>query len=237
VLRSRPREVCLQLTESVDGTLPRHTMSEALFDRVAAELFATAESVDLRARGDGPILRRLPRFVAQTLDSACGIRLFCGPGMLAEPTLRRLVHAGATLTLTFDPDESDGIDAAVRDLETLVDGDVRLELVVRPAASSELTTVAKHAAGLGVHMRLRPADPGNDEILAAFSALNTVISAGASTAADPWRRLHIDYRGEVGVCDGAGNVAAAGDTTTSTVLELWNDGKYRELRKKWKGNR
>jgi hypothetical protein len=236
VLHSRPREICLQLTERVDGTLPQHTMSEALFNRVAA-LFDTAESVDLRTRGVGPITRRLPRFVTQTLDFGCGIRLYCGSGMLDESMLRRLVRAEAVVTLTFDPDEATGPDATMRDLDILVDGDVRLELVVRPAAMGELTVVAEHAAGLGVHMRLNAADSGNDQVLTALSALNTVIGDGRTTEADPWRRLHVDYRGEVGVCDGAGDITAVGDTTTSTLLELWNDMKYRELREKWKGNR
>ena len=154
VLHSRPPEVCLQLTENVDGTLPRHTMSEPLFDRVA-DLFATAETVDLRARGDGPILRRLPRFVARALESGCGIRLFCDPGMLDSALLRRLVRAEAVVTLTFDPDEALGTDAVLQDLKTLADGE---------------------------------------------------------TPADPWRRLHVDHRGEVGVCD----IAVVGDATTST---------------------
>ncbi|HTI23226.1 MAG TPA: SPASM domain-containing protein [Kutzneria sp.] len=224
VLHSRPTELCLQLTENVDGTLPGHTMSEPLFDRVA-DLFATAETVDLWARGDGPILRRLPRFVAQALESGCGIRLFCGPGMLDSALLRRLVQAEAVVTLTVDPDEALGTEAVMQDLKTLADGDVRLELVARPAAMSELMAVAKHAAGLGVHTGLSPSDT-------ALSALNTAIRDG-ETPADPWRRLHVDYRGEVGVCD----IAVVGNATTSTLLELWNDRKYRELREKWKGNR
>jgi MoaA/NifB/PqqE/SkfB family radical SAM enzyme len=183
-LHSLPRVLFLELTENCNLSCPMcrsagkfdrsRNMSRELFDRVAEELFPTAEIVDLRGWGESTILKDFPRFVDQTLDYGCRIRLVSNLTAFNEPTWRKLVRSGALLSVSFDAGEQEtfgkvrrGADmrAVLRHLDVLVDeahasgvgtGNIHLNVVVQPASLDELTTIATYAARLGISMHLNP---------------------------------------------------------------------------------
>jgi radical SAM protein with 4Fe4S-binding SPASM domain len=258
-LHSLPRVLFLELTENCNLSCPMcrsasrfdpsRNLSQELFDRVAEELFPTAEIVDLRGWGESTILKRFPRFVDQTLDYGCRIRLVTNLTVSNEPMWRRLVRSGALISVSFDAGEKEtfgkvrrgaDLDVVLRNLEILVDeanvsgvgtGNIHLNVIVQPASMFELTTIARHAARLGIRMHLNPiildaGDPDrlmyhradvvralgelaavaedNDvdvQINAALDTIWTDDEMADKTCTHPWMYLYVNYRGDVGFCD------------------------------------
>ena len=183
-LASLPRVLFLELTENCNLSCPMcrsagpyqrsKNMSEELFDRVAQELFPTAEIVDLRGWGESTILKGFPAFVDRTLDYGARIRLVTNLTVPNEAMWRRLVRSGALIAVSFDAGEPETfarvrrgarMDRVLRNLDILVDeahatgmgtDNIHLNVIVQPAALPELTVIAEHAARLGLRMQLNP---------------------------------------------------------------------------------
>ncbi|MGK4579220.1 radical SAM protein [Kitasatospora sp. HPMI-4] len=259
LLHSLPRVLFVELTENCNLSCPMcrsagkfdrsRNMSQELFDRIARELFPTAEIVDLRGWGESTILKNFPRFVDQTLDYGCRVRMVTNLTAFHEATWRKLVRSGALISVSFDAGEREtfgkvrrgaDMNVVLRNLEVLVDeahasgvgtGNIHLNVTVQPAALDELTTIAKHAARLGVGMHLSPItlpDGHPDQllnhrpdVLRALAELaevteSTEVDVQLNTALDelwadddtanktcthPWMYLYVNYRGGVGFCD------------------------------------
>jgi MoaA/NifB/PqqE/SkfB family radical SAM enzyme len=183
-LESLPRVLFLELTENCNLSCPMcrsagpyqrsRNMSEELFERIALELFPTAEIVDLRGWGESTILKRFPYFVDRTLEHGVRIRLVTNLTVPNEQMWRRLVRSGALIAVSFDAGEPETfarvrrgarLDRVLRNLDVMVDeahasgmgtDNMHLNVIVQPASLPELTVIAGHAARLGVRMHLNP---------------------------------------------------------------------------------
>lgn len=191
VLTSMPRVLFVELTEncnlscpmcrSAGPFVPSRNMSVDMFDRVAAELFPTAEVVDLRGWGESTILKRFPWFVDRTLEYGCRIRLVTNLTVSNEDLWRGLVRNRALIAVSFDAGDPDTFqilrrgakfDVVLRNLEILADEALRsgvgtagihLNVVVQPAALPSLTEIVRLAARLGFDVRLNPLTTGEDD--------------------------------------------------------------------------
>lgn len=258
-LESLPRVLFLELTENCNLSCPMcrsagpyqrsRNMSEELFDRVAEELFPTAEVVDLRGWGESTILKRFPAFVDKTLQYGARIRLVTNLAVPNEQMWRRLVRSGALIAVSFDAGEAEAfakvrggarLDRVVRNLDILVDeahasglgtDNIHLNVIVQPAALSQLTLIAEHAARLGLRMQLNPVslegghpdrleyhradtvkaltdlatfaeERGVDvQLNAALDPLWADDAKADKACTHPWMYCYVNYRGEVGFCD------------------------------------
>ncbi|HEX6344828.1 radical SAM protein [Umezawaea sp.] len=191
VLTSKPRVLFIELTEncnlscpmcrSAGPFLPSRNMSVELFDRVAEELFPTAEIVDLRGWGESTILKRFPDFVDKTLAHGCRIRLVTNLTVPNEELWRKLVRGGALIAVSFDAGEPETFevlrkgakfDVVLRNLRILADearvsgvgtDGIHLNVVVQPAALPELTRIVRVAADLGIKVQLNPLTTSEDD--------------------------------------------------------------------------
>ncbi|PRY36948.1 radical SAM protein [Umezawaea tangerina] len=191
VLTSMPRVLFIELTENCNLSCPMcrsagpfqpsRNMSTELFDRVAEELFPTAEIVDLRGWGESTILKRFPEFVDKTLAHGCRIRLVTNLTVPNEQLWRKLVRSGALIAVSFDAGEPETFeilrkgakfDVVMRNLRILADearvsgvgtDNIHLNVVVQPAALAELTQIVRVAAELGIKVQLNPLTTGEDD--------------------------------------------------------------------------
>ncbi|MFI7449655.1 radical SAM/SPASM domain-containing protein [Nonomuraea sp. NPDC049714] len=190
-LISRPRVLFVELTENCNLACPMcrsagpfeksKNMKQELFDRIAEELFPTAEIVDLRGWGESAILKQFPEFVEKTLAYGCRVRLVTNLTVSNERLWRRLVSSGALITVSFDAAEQETfgalrkgtkLDIVLRNLEILADeghrsgvgtGNIHLNVVVQTAALQELIGIVGHAARLGLSIRLNPVSLGDED--------------------------------------------------------------------------
>ncbi|MGC4891484.1 radical SAM/SPASM domain-containing protein [Micromonospora sp. DT227] len=181
-LRSRPRVLFVELTENCNLSCPMcrsagpfdrsRNMAPDLFDRLADELFPTAEIVDLRGWGESTILKRFPDFVDKAADHGCRIQLVTNLTVTNEQMWRRLVRQGARINVSFDAASPETfadlrggarLDAVLRNLEAIMDeaancglthDTVVLNVVVQSAALPELRDIVKLGGQLGVKVKL-----------------------------------------------------------------------------------
>lgn len=183
-LSSLPRVLFIELTENCNLSCPMcrssgpfdpaKNMDSALFDRIAAELFPTAEIVDLRGWGESTILRGFPEYVDKTLDHGCRVRLVTNLTVPNERLWRRLMREQALLAVSLDAAEEETLavlrrgaklPVILRNLEILADeariagvgtDNVHLNVVVQAAALEELDRIVALAADLGFRVHLNP---------------------------------------------------------------------------------
>ncbi|MFI9388543.1 radical SAM protein [Kutzneria sp. NPDC052558] len=194
VLDSLPRVLFIELTENCNLSCPMcrsagpfrpsRNMSAELFDRVAEELFPTAEIVDLRGWGESTILKRFPQFVDKTLEYGCRIKLVTNLTVPNEDMWRKLVRNRALIGVSFDAGDQETFEllrrgakfpVVKRNLEILADegresgvgtDGIHLNVVIQPAALPNLPQIVRIAADLGIKVRINPlsadsADPDN----------------------------------------------------------------------------
>ncbi|MFI5777523.1 SPASM domain-containing protein [Nocardia sp. NPDC051570] len=205
-LSSMPRVLFVELTENCNLSCPMcrsngpfdrtKNMAPELFDRLARELFPTAEIVDLRGWGESTILRRFPEYLDKTLDYGCTPRLVTNLTVPNEQLWRKLVRNKAFLSVSFDAATEETLavlrpGAKLRSIldnldiiadEASVSGvgldRVNLNVVVQQQGIGELKQIVALAAELGIAVHLNPLstddqDPGNlkfhlDEMRAAL---------------------------------------------------------------------
>lgn len=220
-LRSRPRVLFIELTENCNlscsmcrsaGSFDRtKNMDRKLFEAVAAELFPTAELVDLRGWGESTILRQFSEYVETTLDYGCRIRLVTNLTVSNESLWRRLVRAGSLIAVSLDTADEAVLNqlrrgaklpVILRNLEILADetraagadpANIHLNVVVQAAALDGLHEIVRLAARLGFGIQMNPvtldeSDP--DDLRHHYPA---VAEALARTAAEA-KRLNVDAR-------------------------------------------
>ncbi|MFD6693689.1 radical SAM protein [Micromonospora aurantiaca (nom. illeg.)] len=191
VLSSLPRVLFVELTENCNlsctmcrsnGPFDRsRNMSPELFDAVAAELFPTAEIVDLRGWGESTVLKDFPAYVEKALDYGVRLRLVTNLTVPNEVLWRRLVSTRSLIAVSFDAAEPETfaalrpgakLNVILRNLEILADeaavsgvgtAGIHLNVVVQPAAIAELTGIVRHAARLGIRVHLNPLSTGHDD--------------------------------------------------------------------------
>jgi radical SAM protein with 4Fe4S-binding SPASM domain len=215
VLRSRPRVLFVELTENCNLSCPMcrssgafergKNMSPELFDQFAAELFPTAEIVDLRGWGESSILKRFPDFVAKTHSYGCRVRLVTNLTVTNDELWRDLVRNRALIVVSLDAARQDTLQTLrtgsklatiVRNLEIMVDEGVssgvgtdgiHLNVVVQAAALDELNELVRLAARLGLRVHLNPVTLGHDDpdnLRYHQEKLSTAIRAAAVAADD-----------------------------------------------------
>lgn len=224
-LSGMPRVLFIELTENCNlsctmcrsnGPFDRsRNMEPEMFDAVAAELFPTAEIVDLRGWGESTILKDFPAYVEKTLDYGCRVRLVTNLTVPNEAMWRRLVSTNSLIAVSFDASEPDTfaalrpgakLDVILRNLDVMVDeakvsgvgtDGIHLNVVVQPAGIAELTGIVRHAARLGIKVQLNPLsadheDPANlrfhrAEMAAALGELAEAegVQVQLNTALDP----------------------------------------------------
>ncbi|KAA2264183.1 radical SAM protein [Solihabitans fulvus] len=193
-LASLPRVLFVELTENCNLSCPMcrsngpfdrtKNMSPELFDRIARELFPTAEIVDLRGWGESTILRRFPEYLATTLDYGCTPRLVTNLTVPNEDVWRTLVRNRGFISVSLDAATQETL-AVLRTgakLQAILDNlaiiadearvsgvgldRVNLNVVVQQQGIGELTRIVALAAELGIAVHLNPLstdenDPGN----------------------------------------------------------------------------
>ncbi|MFI1735825.1 radical SAM/SPASM domain-containing protein [Streptomyces acidicola] len=190
-LRSRPRVLFVELTENCNFSCPMcrsggpfdrsKNMSVELFERIAAELFPTAEIVDLRGWGESTILRRFPEFVDKTLSYGCRVRLVTNLSVPNERLWRHLVRNRALIAVSFDAAEEATFESLrhgakfrtiLRNLEILADearvsgvgtDNIHLNVVVQAQALGELSQIVTLAGRLGFRVHLNPVTLDHDD--------------------------------------------------------------------------
>ncbi|MFF5185763.1 radical SAM protein [Streptomyces sp. NPDC000345] len=191
VLKSRPRVLFVELTENCNLSCPMcrsnskfdkaKNMSRELFERVASELFDTAEIVDLRGWGESTILRDFPDYVDRTLAYGCRLRIVTNLTVPNEELWRKLMRHKALIAVSLDAAEQSTLsvlrrgaklDVILRNLEILADegracgtgtDNVHLNVVVQPAALGELREIVRLAGRLGFRVHLNPLSAGHDD--------------------------------------------------------------------------
>lgn len=193
-LASLPRVLFIELTENCNLSCPMcrsagpfdraKNMPRELFDRVARELFPTAEIVDLRGWGESTILKDFPYYVDRTLEYGCVPRIVTNLTVPNEGMWRKLVRHGAFIAVSFDAASPETFAALRRgaklaailaNLRILADeartsgvgtGRIHLNVVVQHQAIPELSQIVTLAGDLGIAVRLNPLsaevdDPGH----------------------------------------------------------------------------
>lgn len=183
-LSSLPRVLFIELTENCNlscsmcrsnGPFDRSkNMSREIFERVAEELFPTAEIVDLRGWGESSILKDFEDFVDITLGYGCRIRLVTNLTVPKEAMWRRLVRENALIAVSYDAADPmtfaalrGGAKLAVvqRNLAAMADecertgvpkSNVHLNVVVQQEMASEIPDIIRFADSLGFSVRLNP---------------------------------------------------------------------------------
>jgi MoaA/NifB/PqqE/SkfB family radical SAM enzyme len=85
------------------GQIGKETrMSEALFERIADELFPTAEIVDLRGWGESLILPEWPERLAAAISHGCDVRIVTNLSYSKPHVLESLVKAKAWVGVSLD---------------------------------------------------------------------------------------------------------------------------------------
>lgn len=112
VLQSRPQFVVVELTQGCNLHCPmcrtdvistaQSRMESAHFDQIAAELFPTANLVDLRGWGESLILPDITDFVARTASAGCRIRFVSNLSFRRFDVLDCLAQHRAMLTCSLD---------------------------------------------------------------------------------------------------------------------------------------
>ncbi|WP_017593082.1 radical SAM protein [Nocardiopsis potens] len=184
-LESLPRVLFVELTENCNLSCPMcrasgpfdrsKNMDPRLFERVAGELFPTAEIVDLRGWGESTVLKDFPERVARTIEYGCRVRLVTNLTVPNEELWRTLVRNDALILVSFDAARSRTfaelrrgarLPVIMRNLEILVDegrrsgvgtDGVQLNVVVQAAAIPEIPAIVHTAADVGLtRIRLNP---------------------------------------------------------------------------------
>jgi MoaA/NifB/PqqE/SkfB family radical SAM enzyme len=111
-LSSRPLALFVELTQNCNlrcascrsATTFRAdwNMTDALFERVADELFSTALLVDLRGWGESTILKGFPRAADRVLDSGARLRLVTNGQVNLPRVWDRMMATGSLLVLSCD---------------------------------------------------------------------------------------------------------------------------------------
>lgn len=111
-LRSLPRALFVELTQGCNLTcrmcrdhvvpLAGSSMSDELFDRIASELFATAELVDLRGWGESLILPNICERIETVCSFGAALRVVTNLSFRKDEVLRALVRADATIGVSLD---------------------------------------------------------------------------------------------------------------------------------------
>ena len=112
VLQSRPQFVVVELTQGCNLHCPmcrtdvistaQSRMESAHFDQIAAELFPTANIVDLRGWGESLILPDITDFVVRTASAGCRIRFVSNLSFRRYDVLDSLAQHQAMLTCSLD---------------------------------------------------------------------------------------------------------------------------------------
>jgi MoaA/NifB/PqqE/SkfB family radical SAM enzyme len=191
MLRSLPRVLFVELTENCNLSCPMcraggvfdrtKNMSPDLFDRIARELFPTAEIVDLRGWGESTILKRFPEYVDTTLAYGCVPRLVTNLTVPNEQLWRTLVRNRAFISVSFDAATEETLavlrpgakltsimdNLAIIADEARISGigldRVNLNVVVQPRGIAELTQIVALGAELGIAVHLNPLSTGWDD--------------------------------------------------------------------------
>jgi radical SAM protein with 4Fe4S-binding SPASM domain len=184
LLESLPRVLFVELTDNCNLSCPMcrsagkfdraRVMSPELFTDVAEQLFPTAEIVDLRGWGESTILRNFPRYVEETLEYGCRIRLVTNLTVSNEELWRKLVRSGALIAVSFDAARPETfaslrggakLDVVLDNLRILVDegrasgvgtGNIHLNVVVQRDALEELSEIISLAGDLGIRVTVNP---------------------------------------------------------------------------------
>lgn len=116
-LDARPRVLFVELTRACNlacpmcrqpRSVPTHQkLSDAHFERIADELFATAELVDLRGWGESLILPDFPARLERTVEAGCGVRVVTNLSFRRDAVLERLAEVGAMIGVSIDSAEAD----------------------------------------------------------------------------------------------------------------------------------
>ncbi|MEO3745651.1 radical SAM protein [Plantactinospora sp. B5E13] len=183
-LESMPRVIFVELTDNCNLSCPMcrsagkfdrsRVMSPELFSNVAEQLFPTAEIVDLRGWGESTILRDFPRYVDETLEYGCRIRLVTNLTVPNEALWRKLVRSGASIVVSFDAARPETfallrggarLDVVLDNLRILVDegrasgmgtDNIHLNVVVQRNALEELSEIISLAGELGLRVAINP---------------------------------------------------------------------------------
>jgi radical SAM protein with 4Fe4S-binding SPASM domain len=222
-LSSLPRVLFIELTENCNlscsmcrsaGPFDRtRNMPSELFDRVADELFPTAEIVDLRGWGESTILKDFPAYVDKTLDYGCRIRLISNLTVPNEDLWRKLVRSGSLIGVSFDAADAETfatlrrgakLSTILQNLETIADegrrsgvgtDNVHLNVVVQSAAIKELPDIVRIASGLGLSVHLNPVfldDTDPDALRYHVTELAEILGVTADTAVAENVKVQLD---------------------------------------------
>lgn len=132
-LRSLPRALFVELTQGCNLRCPMcrgeviaptsRAMTPRLFDRIAQELFPTAELVDLRGWGESLVLKEALERINTTRRFGVRIRIVTNLSFRRDAVLEALVAAEAMIDVSLDTSDAE--------LLRRVRGGARLELIVR----------------------------------------------------------------------------------------------------------
>lgn len=112
VLRSKPRYVMVELTQGCNLSckmcrpsqisISSRQMSKQLFDNIAAQLFQTAEIVDLRGWGESLLLPDISDFVNRVADSGADIRFVTNLSFRRPEVIALLIDHHAYVSVSVD---------------------------------------------------------------------------------------------------------------------------------------
>lgn len=116
-LVARPRVLFVELTRACNlacpmcrqpRSVPAHQkLSDAHFERIADELFATAELVDLRGWGESLILPNFPERLERAVEAGCDVRVVTNLSFRRDQVLARLAEVGAMIGVSIDSADAD----------------------------------------------------------------------------------------------------------------------------------
>ena len=116
-LQSLPRALFVELTRACNlscemcrepGTIsPSQRMSEALFARIEAELFPTADLIDLRGWGESLILAEFPDRARRAARSGAALRVVTNLSFRRDATLDLLAELGFYVGVSIDTADAD----------------------------------------------------------------------------------------------------------------------------------
>lgn len=185
-LTSRPRALFLELTQGCNLRCPmcrselippsERLMPRRLFDRIAEELFPTAELVDLRGWGESVILPDFISYVEAVRSAGSNLRIVTNLSYHRDAALDALVAANATIDVSLDASTSALLDVVrtgsrlpliEANISRIIGGfghadNLTLLVTIQRATIEALPDLVTYAANLGVR-RIRLASVTADD--------------------------------------------------------------------------
>jgi MoaA/NifB/PqqE/SkfB family radical SAM enzyme len=116
-LKSRPLYVMVELTQGCNLhcmmcrpeviTIQSRMMSKDIFDKIAQELFSTAEMVDLRGDGESLILPQISKYIEAAAEYGVAIRFVSNMSFQRDEVIDLLIEHGCYLSISVDSADPD----------------------------------------------------------------------------------------------------------------------------------